>query len=49
MLDDEVVGVEPLVLGVALGILQHVQEELGGLDWPPSYNCCESLGSTDNG
>jgi hypothetical protein len=29
VLDDQVVSVQPLVLGIALGVLQHVEEELG--------------------
>ena len=64
VLNDQVIGVETLVLGVALGVLrgidndwlrinqehivfqrgyllyniylEHVQQELGGLDWPPA-------------
>merc|ERR550525_2060672 len=36
VLNDQVIGVKTLVLGVALGVLEHVQQELGGLDWPPS-------------
>ncbi len=36
VLDDEVVGVQPLVLRVALRVLQHVQKELSGLVGPPA-------------
>ena len=34
VVDDEVVGVEALVLGVGLRVLQEVEEELGGLLGP---------------
>ena len=43
MLDDEVVGVQPLVLGVTLGVLEHVQQELGGLDRPPGQSGIDKL------
>ena len=43
MLDDEVVGIQPLVLGVALGVLEHVQQELGGLDRPPGQSGIDKL------
>ncbi len=55
VLDDEVVGVQPLVLGVALRILQHVQKEFSGLVGPPAEEerfhksdrqCCGSGSST---
>jgi hypothetical protein len=36
VLDDEVVGVQPLVLRVALRILQHVQKEFSRLVGPPA-------------
>merc|ERR1719278_2519550 len=32
----EVICVQTLVLGVALGVLEHVEEELGGLHRPPA-------------
>lgn len=34
VLDDQVAGVETLGVGVGLGVLQEVNEELGGLDGP---------------
>ena len=37
MVNDQVVGVESLVLGVALCVLQHVQQELSGLQRPSKY------------
>ena len=33
-LDNQVAGVEALGVGVGLGVLQEVNEELGGLDGP---------------
>lgn len=34
VLDDQGAGVETLGIGVGLGVLQELQEELGGLDGP---------------
>lgn len=34
VLDDQGAGVETLGVGVGLGVLQELQEELGGLDGP---------------
>lgn len=34
VLDNEVASVEPLGVGVGLGILEETEEELGGLDGP---------------
>ena len=34
VLDNEGAGVETLGVGVGLGVLQELQEELGGLDGP---------------
>lgn len=34
VLDDEGAGVKTLGIGVGLGVLQELQEELGGLDGP---------------
>ena len=36
VLNDQVIGVETLVLGVALSVLQHVQQVLGRLQGPPT-------------
>ena len=34
MVNDQVVGIQALVFSVALRVLQHVQQELGGLQGP---------------
>ena len=34
VLDNQVAGIETLGIGVGLGVLQELQEELGGLDGP---------------
>ena len=34
VLDDQVIGVQTLVLGIALSVLEELEKELGGLDWP---------------
>ena len=44
MFDDQVVGVESLVLGVALRVLQELQQELGGLERPPALGGAVDLG-----
>ena len=36
MLDDQVVGVQALVLGVALRVLQELEQELCRLEGPPA-------------
>lgn len=36
VLDDQVAGVKTLGVGIGLGVLQELEEELGGLDGPPS-------------
>jgi len=38
VLNDQVVGVKTLVLSVALGILEHVEQELGRLHGPPALS-----------
>lgn len=54
VLDDEGAGVKTLGIGVGLGVLQELQEELGGLDGPSGAgdtpllactSCSVSLGS----
>lgn len=35
VLDDQVAGVETLGVGVGLGVLQELEQELGRLDGPP--------------
>ena len=44
MVNDEVVDVESLVLSVALGILQKVEEELGRLLGPATLAGAVDLG-----
>ena len=44
VINDEVVGVQSLVLRVALGVLEHVEEELAGLERPTSLT-----GAVDGG
>ena len=34
MIDDEMISIQTLVLSIALCILEHVKEELGGLEGP---------------
>ena len=36
VLDDQVIGVQSLVLGIALSVLEELQEELSGLKRPSS-------------
>lgn len=36
VLDDQGTGVETLGVGVGLGVLQELEQELGGLHGPPS-------------
>ncbi len=44
VIDDQVVGVQSLVLSVALGVLQQVQEELGRLLGPATLGGPVDLG-----
>ena len=44
MVDDQVVDVQSLVLGVALGVLEEVQEELGRLLGPATLAGAVDLG-----
>ena len=44
VVDDQVVGVQALVLGVALRVLEHVEQELGGLEGPATL-----AGAVDSG
>ncbi len=44
VVDDQVVGVKALVLGVALGVLEQVQQELGGLLGPAALGGAVDLG-----
>ena len=37
MVNDQVVGIQALVFSVALRVLQHVQQELGGLQGPSAH------------
>ena len=46
VLDDEVVGVETLAVGIGLGVLQQALEELGGLDGPAGLAHAELLACT---
>ena len=43
MLDDEVVRVQALAIGIGLGVLQQALEELGGLDGPAGLAHTELL------
>lgn len=42
-LDNQVAGVETLGVGVGLGVLQEIKDELGGLDGPASLADTELL------
>ena len=44
VVDDEVVGVEALVLGVGLRVLEEVEQELGGLLGPATLGGAVDLG-----
>lgn len=44
VVDDQVVSVKALVLGVALGVLEQVQQELGGLLGPAALGRAVDLG-----
>ena len=44
MFNDQVVRVQSLVLGVALRVLQELQQELGGLERPPALGSSVHLG-----
>ena len=44
MFDDQVVRVQSLVLGVALRVLEELQQELGGLERPPALGGPVHLG-----
>ena len=44
MVDDQVVGVEALVLGIGLCVLEEVEEELGRLLGPTSLRGAVNLG-----
>jgi len=54
VLDNQVAGVETLAVGVGLGVLQKVNEELGGLDGPagladtPLLACSRECQSMDS-
>lgn len=43
VLDDQVLGVETLGVGVGLGILEETDEDLSGLDGPAGLGDTESL------
>ena len=43
VLDDKVVGIETLGIGVGLSVLEETEEELGGLDGPSSLGDTELL------
>ena len=43
VLDDQVAGIETLGIGVGLGVLEEVLEELGGLDGPAGLGDTELL------
>ena len=47
MLDDQVVGVQALVLSVALRVLQELEQELCGLEGPPALGGSVNLGVED--
>ena len=46
VLDDEVVGIETLAIGIGLGILQQRLQELRRLDWPAGLRDAELLAYT---
>ena len=46
VLDDQMVRVQPLVLGIALRVLQEVQQELGRLERPPALSGPVNLDNT---
>lgn len=37
VLDDELLKIETLGIGVGLGVLEQVEQELGGLDWVAGF------------
>lgn len=41
VLDHQTIGVQALVVGVALGVSQQLQQELGGLHWPSTLTVVE--------
>ena len=43
VLDGKVLRVKILVLGVALGVLEQVQEDLAGLHWPSAYRLAQCI------
>ena len=43
VLDDQIASVKTLGIGVGLGVLQEVKQELGRLDGPPSLGNAELL------
>merc|ERR1712172_192121 len=43
VLNDQVVSVQALVLSIALGVLEHVEQELSRLHWPPALSCSMNL------
>lgn len=48
VLDDEVAGVEPLSIGIGLGVLQETQQEFGRLDGPTRAGNTELLSCQGN-
>ena len=36
MVNNQMISIETLVLGIALSVLQHMEQELGGLEGPAS-------------
>ena len=43
VVNNQVVGIQPLVLSVRLCVLQEVKQELGRLDGPPTLRCTVNL------
>ena len=41
MLDHQTIGVQTLVVGVALGVSQQLQQELGRFHWPSALTVME--------
>lgn len=44
MINDESVNVQALAVGICLGVLQQLEEKVGGLLWPATDRCSPLFG-----